>query len=80
MNKIEIRNKHTNKVIFEYECEDNTIKKTVEKAIKRGVNLSYANLKNANLIFANLENAELEYSDLSNTDLSNANLKHFRFK
>ena len=27
MNKIEIRNKHTNKVIFEYECEDNTTAK-----------------------------------------------------
>lgn len=37
MNKIEIRNKHTNEVICEYECEDNTIKKTVEKAVKEGV-------------------------------------------
>jgi len=36
-------------VLFEHECEDNTIKKTVEKAVIVEANLKGANLRGANL-------------------------------
>lgn len=35
MNKIKIKSRYTNEVIFEYECDNNTIKKTVEEAVKK---------------------------------------------
>ena len=67
---IEIKNWQTNDVIFSYDCEDNTIKKTVEEAVKRGVNLSYANLNGAKLSYA-----DLSHTDLRNTNLREANLR-----
>ena len=48
MNKIEIKLKFSDKVIFSFQCENNTIKKTVEKAVKYGANLYGANLRGAN--------------------------------
>jgi hypothetical protein len=76
MKKIEIKNRFTNKVIFSHECENNTIKITVEQAVKVHANLSNANLSNANLSNANLSSANLSNADLSNADLSNANLSN----
>ena len=63
MNKIQIKNRYTDEVIFEYECKNNTIKKTVEEAVKRSINLSYANLKRADLSSANLKVAKLSNAD-----------------
>ena len=37
------------KVLFELEKENNTIKETLEQAVKENANLEYANLRNANL-------------------------------
>lgn len=51
-------------VLFEHECKDNTIKKTVEEAIRRSANLSYANLSYANLRSADLSSANLSYADI----------------
>ena len=67
-------------VLFEYECEDNTIAKTVTEAVKSSANLSYAdlrsaNLRSANLSYADLRSANLSYADLSSADLSYANLR-----
>ena len=74
-------------VFFEYEDEDNSVKKTLEVYIKRerakgkeNVDLSYANLSFTNLIGAdlrnaNLSNADLSFTDLRCDDLSYANLK-----
>lgn len=76
MNEIQIKNRRTDEVIFKYKCENNTIKKTVEEAVKRSVNLSYANLQGADLSEANLVNAELENADLGFANLSNANLSN----
>ena len=78
---IEIKNWITDKVIFSYDCEDNTIKKTVEEAVQRGVNLEYADLKytdlsGADLREANLSNADLSHADLSHADLCSANLSY----
>ena len=79
-NTIEIKNWKTGDIIFTYICEDNTYKKTVEKAIRQGVNLSYANLKNTNLKFANLSYTNISFTyyfafaNLNGTNLTNANL------
>ena len=75
MNKIEIKNRWTGEVIFSHECEDNTIGKTVEQALKSSADLCNADLSNANLRSADLSNADLSYADLCNADLSNANLR-----
>jgi hypothetical protein len=72
---IEIKNKYTNDVIFSHDCEDNTIKKTVENAVKKGANLSYANLSMANLGYANLSGANLSCANLSMANLGCANLR-----
>ena len=83
-NKIEIKSIFGN-LLFEYECEKNTIKKTVERAklsdadlrcadlrcvYLRGANLRCANLRGANLRGANLSGADLSGADLSDADLS----------
>jgi uncharacterized protein YjbI with pentapeptide repeats len=67
-------------VIYEYKCEDNTIKKTVEKAVSesanlRSANLRYADLCSANLCSANLRSADLRYADLCSANLCSANLR-----
>ena len=73
--KIEIKRWDNDEVIFSYTCENNTIGKTVEEAIKLDVNLSYACLKNTNLSYANLNYANLSNADLKNTNLRFANLR-----
>lgn len=47
--KIEIKNRWTGNILFEYLSENNTIKKTVSEAIKSGADLRRANLRRANL-------------------------------
>ena len=51
--KIQIKNRFTGSVLFEYEKENNTVKDTVVEAIKSGANLSGADLSGANLSRAN---------------------------
>ena len=74
MNKIEIKNRYTDEVIFEYEKEDNTIKETLEKAVEEHTNLYGAYLKGANLYGADLYGANLECANLESTNLKGANL------
>ena len=77
------------KLLFEHEAEDNTIKKTLEEAVKndaylvganlggadlRGANLGDADLRGANLRGANLVGANLGGADLGGADLRGANL------
>jgi hypothetical protein len=71
--KIEIKSIF-GELIFEYECENNTIKKTVEKAVKEKVSLRLANLRLANLSSANLSSSDLSSANLSSADLSSADL------
>jgi len=61
-------------VLFEFEKEDNTIRETVEEAIKSGANLSGANLSGMNLSGMNLSGIDLSRSNLSRTNLSWTNL------
>ena len=78
-------------VLFSYECENNTIKKTVEQAVKnnkdlrgsdlsgsdlRGSDLSGSDLRSSNLSNSNLSNSNLSNSNLSNSNLSNINLSN----
>ena len=87
--KIDIKYWDSNDVIFSYTCEDNTVKKTVEEAVKQGINLAYAelsrcdlsecnltgaNLFRANLYSSNLYLANLAYANLDSANLANANL------
>ena len=57
--KIEIRNRWTGSVVFEYTKEGNTITETVLDAIRRGADLSDTDLYGADLCDADLRGANL---------------------
>ena len=61
-------------VLFEYEKEDNTLKDTLEEAIKQGANLDRASLDGANLDGANLNGASLNGASLYRASLDGASL------
>lgn len=73
--KIEIKNRWTGNILFEYEKENNTLIETIEKAIKSNVNLVGADLRGANLEGANLGGANLERANLVGANLVGANLE-----
>ena len=73
--KIEIRNRWTGAVVFEYTKEGNTITETVLEAIRRGANLSDADLSDADLRCADLRCANLSDANLSDADLRCADLR-----
>ena len=74
MNKIIIRNRFDGSVIFEHECENNTIKITVEQALRKEVSLYSADLRSADLSSADLRSADLSSADLRSANLSSADL------
>jgi len=76
MNKIEIKNRFTNEVIFSHECEDNTLKITCMRAVLEEINLTYIDMSVANLRGADLSGADLRYVDLSGANLSGADLRY----
>ena len=57
--KIEIKNRWTRSVLFEYEKEDNTVKDTVVEAVEKGADLRDAYLRDAYLRGAYLGGADL---------------------
>lgn len=78
--RIEIRNRWTGSVVFEYTKEGNTITETVLDAIRRGADLHSAdlcdaNLRGADLRCANLYDVDLHDADLHDADLRGANLR-----
>lgn len=73
--KIEIRNRWTGSVVFEYTKEGNTITETVLDAIRRGADLHGADLCGADLSGADLRGADLHGANLRNADLSGADLR-----
>ena len=73
--KIEIRNRWTGSVVFEYTKEGNTITETVLDAIRRGADLRGADLRDADLCDANLRDANLCDADLCDANLRDANLR-----
>jgi len=74
MKKIEIKNRFTNRVIFTYECENNTMKITVEQAVKNGASLNGASLDGASLVGAYLDGASLNVACLNGASLNGASL------
>lgn len=74
MNRIRIFDNERNNVIFSYDCEDNTVAGTLERAVTYGVSLRYANLSGADLRDVNLRGVDLRYASLSGADLRDANL------
>ncbi len=80
--KIEIKNRFTKKIIFEFETENNSVKETVKQFIRQELakgkilaDLRYADLSSADLRYAELSSADLSYADLSYADLSYADLR-----
>lgn len=57
--KISIKNRWTGSILFEYSSVDNTLAKTVTKALKGDADLRGADLRGANLREANLREADL---------------------
>ena len=72
--KIEIKSIIGN-VLFSYDCEDNTVKKTVEEAVRQKVDLFYVDFYGADLRFANLKGAHLNNAYVCSANLRSANLK-----
>ncbi len=73
--KIEIRNRWTGSVVFEYTKEGNTITETVLDAIRRGADLRDTDLYGADLCDADLRGANLSDADLCDADLRDADLR-----
>ena len=73
METIEIKNIYGD-VIFSHTAENNTVRLTIEEAVKKNVCLAWANLANANLANANLANANLRCANLKGADIAGANL------
>ena len=71
--KIQIKSIY-GKVLFEYEKENNTIKETIEEAVKQWAGLHGADLRETDLHGADLQWANLHGANLQGADLQGANL------
>ena len=78
MTNIQIKNIKGN-ILYEHACVNNTIKLTLERAVKEGANLRRADLWMANLWDANLEGANLMGANLEGAKLEGANLNEAKF-
>jgi uncharacterized protein YjbI with pentapeptide repeats len=74
MIKIEIKHWITGSILFEYTKENNTVKDTVEEAVKRGASLVGASLRGASLVGASLVGASLDNASLVGASLRGASL------
>ena len=57
--KIEIKNRFTGKVLFEFETEENTLKKTLVEACSKGADLQGAYLQGAHLQGLKIKKAQV---------------------
>jgi uncharacterized protein YjbI with pentapeptide repeats len=73
--KIEIKNRFTGKILFEFETENNTVLKTLKEALSKGAYLRGADLQGAYLQGADLQGAYLQGADLQGADLQGAYLR-----
>jgi uncharacterized protein YjbI with pentapeptide repeats len=72
--KIEIKHRFSGEVLFAHDVEGNTIRLTLEAAVKAKVNLYGADFSGADLYGADLSGANLSWANLSGANLSWANL------
>ena len=73
--KLSILSRFNASILFEYEAKENSLKITLQVAVKTGANLDGANLYGADLYGANLYGADLRGANLYRTDLRGANLR-----
>ena len=74
MNKIKIKDRFNNEVIYSHECKNNTLKITCMKAVFDKISLYGADLYGADLRGADLYGADLRDADLRGADLYGADL------
>ena len=72
---IEIKHRFTDTVLFALDREENSLKITLEAAVKDGAYLQGADLQGADLRGANLRGADLECADLEGAYLEGAYLR-----
>ena len=75
--KLSILSRFNASILFEYEAEENSLKITLQAALKSGANLYGADLRGANLYGADLRGADLDGEKLVKTPLQLNNLKWF---
>lgn len=75
MNK-EIRIKNIDgEILFTYTCDNNSLKETIEQAIRQNINLRGADLRDINLSGSDLNHANLRYADLRGANLRETSLR-----
>ena len=67
--KLSILSRFNASLLFEYESEENSLKITLQAAVKSGANLDGANLRGANLRGANLDGEKLTKAPLQLNNL-----------
>ena len=67
--KLSILSRFNASILFEYEAEENSLKITLQVAVKTGANLYGANLRGANLRGANLDGEKLVKTPLQLNNL-----------
>ena len=67
--KIEIKHRYNDSILFAHDCEENSLKITLQMALKASANLYGADLGGANLRGANLYGADLYGADLGGANL-----------
>ena len=72
--KVSILSRFNASLLFEYESEENSLKITLQAAVKSGADLYGADLRDADLRCANLRCADLRGADLYGADLRSADL------
>ena len=73
--KLSILSRLNASLLFEYEAEENSLKITLQAAVKTGANLRGADLYGADLYGADLYGADLDGADLYGANLYGANLE-----
>ncbi len=72
--KLSILSRFNASILFEFEAEENSLKITLQAAVKARANLDGADLRGADLYGANLYGANLRSANLYGADLRSANL------
>ena len=73
--KLQIKNRFTGSILFEFEKENNTIRETLIEALSKGADLQDAYLRDADLQDADLQGADLKGADLKGAYLQGADLQ-----
>ena len=73
--KLQIKNRFTGSILFEFEKENNNIRETLFEALSKCADLQGAYLQGADLQGADLRGADLRGADLQDADLQDADLQ-----